>query len=76
MADQLRAGRKLALGHLGGDGVGVVDGDVGPSLGQLNRLLALLLRAHENVGGFLAVGLGQHGYASSDGDDDQSRKVS
>src|SRR5262249_11478386 len=42
------------------DGVGVLDGELRPGLGQLNRLFALLFRAHENVGGFLAVGFGQH----------------
>ncbi len=61
VADQLRPGGHLAPGHFGGDGIGVLDGDVGPGLGELDRLLALLFRAHEYVGGFLAVGIGQHG---------------
>ena len=60
VADQLGATRDLALGHFGGDGIGVLDGDVRPGLGQLDRLFALLFRAHENVGGFLVVGVGQH----------------
>ena len=58
VADQLGAGRDLALGHLGRDRVGILDGDVRPGLGELDRLLALLLRGHEDVGGLLAVGIG------------------
>ena len=41
VADQLGAGRDPALGHLGRDRIGVLDGDVGPGLGELHRLLAL-----------------------------------
>src|SRR5262249_49684021 len=60
VADKLRTGLHLAFGHLRGDRVGVIDVDVGPGLGELDRLLALLLCPHENVGGFLAIGSGQH----------------
>ena len=65
VADQLGAAGDLALGHFGGDGIGVLDGEVRPGLGQLNRLFALLFRAHQNVGGFLAIGFGQHDLSSS-----------
>ena len=58
--DQLRPGRDLTLGHLGGDRIGVLDGDIRPGLRKLDRLFALLFRTHQNVGGFLAVGIGQH----------------
>src|SRR5262245_2793695 len=61
MADQLGAGRDLALGHLGRDRIGVLDGDVRPCFRQLDRLLALLLGGHQDVGGLLAIGVGEHG---------------
>ena len=63
VADQLRSGRQLALGYFGRDGVGILNVDIGPSRGELGRLLALLLRAHEDVCGFVTVGLGQHGFS-------------
>ena len=60
MADQLGAGLDLALRHLGGDRVGILDGDARKGDVQLGRLFALLLRGHQDVGGFFAVGVGEH----------------
>ena len=61
VADQLGAGRDLAVGDLGRDRIGVLEGDVRPGLGELGRLLPLLLRGHQDIGGLLAIGFGQHG---------------
>ena len=61
MADQLGAGLHLALHHIGRDGVGILDGDVGKGNVKLRRLFVLLLSVHQDVGGFLAVGIGKHG---------------
>ena len=61
MADELGAGGHLAFGDLGRDRVGVLDGDIGPGLGQLHRLLAGFFRGHERIGGFMAIGFGHHG---------------
>ena len=60
VADQFGAGRDLALRDYGGDGVAIVDGDRGKSDVQLDRLFALLLRRHQDIGGLLAVGVGEH----------------
>ena len=63
VADQLGAGRDLALGDFGRDRIGVVDGNAGPGLGQLNGLFALLRRGHENIGGLVTIGVRHHGSA-------------
>ena len=60
MADQFGAGSDPAPIDLGRDRVGVLDRDIGPGFGELHRLFALLFRPHQNVGGFLAVGIGKH----------------
>ena len=56
VADQPGAGRDLAVGHRGGDRVGVLHGDVRPGLGQLHRLFARFLGGDEDIGGFVAIG--------------------
>ena len=58
VADQLRAGRYLALGALGRDRIGVLEGDAGKRDGQLRGLLPGLLGIHQDVGGLLAIGVG------------------
>jgi hypothetical protein len=59
--DQLGAGFQLALHDLGRDRVGVLDRDLGKCDMQLRRLLMDSLRLHQNVGGFAAIGGGEHG---------------
>jgi hypothetical protein len=61
VADQLGAGGDLAIGDLGGDRVGVLHGDVGPGLGELDGLFALLLGGDQDIGGLVAIGVGHHG---------------
>ncbi len=61
VADELCAGRDLAIGHRGRDRVGVLHGDAGPGLGELNRLFALLLGGEEDIGGLVAIGVRHHG---------------
>src|SRR5215510_2071709 len=58
--DQLCPGGDPPFGDLGGDRIGIFDGNAGPGGGELDGLFALLLCRHENVGGFAAIGLGQH----------------
>ena len=58
VADQLAALLDLALHHVGGDGVGILDGDVREGLRERRRLFAVFRRLHQNVGGLLAVGVG------------------
>ena len=55
------AGGDLESGHLALDGVGVLDGDIGKSLRQLQCRFALLFGVEQDLGGFAAVGLGKHG---------------
>jgi hypothetical protein len=57
VADQLRTGGNLAVRHLGRDRIGVLEADVREGLGELDRLLALLLRGDQDIGGFLAIGV-------------------
>ena len=49
----------LRLRHFGRDRVGILDGDVRPGLRKLDRLFALFFRRDENIGGFVAIGIGQ-----------------
>jgi hypothetical protein len=58
VADQRGAGLDLAVGHLGGDGIGVLNRDAGKGRGELDRLFALLFRIHQDIGGFVAIGGG------------------
>ncbi len=60
VADQFGAGGDLAVGDFGRDRVGILDGDAGKGHGELDRLFAVLLRGHQNIGGLLAVGIGKH----------------
>ncbi len=60
VADQLGAGRDLAVRDLGRDRIGILDGDAGKGHRQLDRLFAFLLRRHENIGRFAAIGIGKH----------------
>ena len=60
MTDEFRAAGDLAVGDLGRDRIGVIEADVRKGLGELDRLLPLLLRGDQDIGGFLAVGIGQH----------------
>jgi len=61
VADELAALLQLALHHVGGDRVGVFDRDVGKGDVQRWRLFMLLGRLDQNVRGFLAIGIGEHG---------------
>ena len=61
VADDLAALRHLALHHLGGDGVGILDGDGGKGDVQLGRLFAILGCGHQDIGGLFAIGVGEHG---------------
>ena len=58
VADELAALLQLALHHVGGDGVRVLDGDVRKGNVQRRYLLTVLRGLHQNVGGLFAVGVG------------------
>src|SRR6266700_1424840 len=49
-----------SLGHFSRDRIGVLEGDIRPGRGELDRLFALLLRGEQEIGGFPAVGVGEH----------------
>ena len=53
VADQLLARRHAALGALGRDRVGVLEGDAGKRDGKLRRLLARFRGVHQHVGGLV-----------------------
>ena len=63
VADQLPPRRDPALVHHGRDRIGVLDGDARIGGRELHRLFAGLVRLHQDVGGLVAVGFGQHRYS-------------